>query len=344
MFRGRLTHAGARLLCMPTDDTRMRYLREHLSGMKNSLLTQAERDDLTQYHFAEAVRQVRVIRRLGEAFAQERADEMPTQIADQVKQCLQHTSGAVQSMIDFQVEQPNAEQAHRQITQQVASQYNTMVNTLRTHIRGQADKAAAIERLDQATDAANTLIEMAKQSHKRADELVDRAEGLTAEIAAGTLSTYYDKQAAKHTTAARNFMIAAGLVAAAVGIASIPLFHSLNEGADTQWTAYARDLGVRVFALGIGLYLVTFLVRGYRANEHLRVVNEHKANALKTFLLFQESASEGDGTRDLITAELVKAVFASSETGFLDHSPDTTVIEGQAGLIALLAQQNRTGK
>lgn len=329
---------------MPADDTRMRYLREQLAGMKEPLLAEAERRDLTQYHFAESVRQVRVIRRLGEAFAEERSDEMPPNIADQVLQCLERTSTAVGSMIEFQVEQPQAQQAHANITQQISSDYNTFVSSLRIHIRGQVDKAAAVHRLEEATASAKSLVESVQETSDQAKELIERAEGLTAEIAAGTLSTYYDKQAGKHSTAARNFMIAAGIAAVVVAVAAVLLFRSLDEGADSRWTAYARDLGVRIFALGLGLYLVNFLVKGYRANGHLRVVNEHKANALKTFLLFQASASEDGGTRDLITAELVKAVFAASDTGFLDHTPDTTVIDGQAGLIAMLAQQARSSK
>jgi len=38
---------------------------------------------------------------------------------------------------------------------------------------------------------------------------------------------------------------------------------------------------------------------------------------------------------------LVKAVFAADETGFLDNVADRTVVEGQTGLLALLAQQSK---
>jgi len=66
---------------------------------------------------------------------------------------------------------------------------------------------------------------------------------------------------------------------------AVVLFLTIEERPTSEWTAYLRDLGVRVFVLGLSLYAVGFMVKGYGA------VNEHKANALKTFRLFQESAS-----------------------------------------------------
>jgi hypothetical protein len=137
------------------------------------------------------------------------------------------------------------------------------------------------------------------------------------------------------------FLVGAAVSAAVVAILAIILFVTIKDRPTSEWVAYIRDLGVRIFVLGIGLYVINFMVKGYRANQHLLVVNEHKANALKTFRLFQDAASGEGTTRDLITAELVKAVFAPDETGFLDHAPDRTVVEGQSGLLALLAQQNK---
>lgn len=328
---------------MATEEPKMRDLREHVKQMGDARLAEAERDDLTSYHFAEAVRQLRVVRRLALAFSNEREDEMPQQIAQQVREVVRTAAELVDKMIGFQVEQPNAEQTHRQITQQVQTQYNTMVNNLRTNIRGNVESASAAARLDETNAKAETLLADIERTALKAEQLVNRGQTLNAEIAAGKLSSYYDTQAKNHRDASRNFLVAAGIAAVVVAVTAVILFATLDESKDAPWSAYARDLGVRIFGLGLGLYIVSFLVRSYRANQHLLVVNEHKANALKTFLLFQASADEGGTTRDLITAELVKAVFAADETGFLDNAPDRTVVEGQSGLIAMLAQRNMSG-
>lgn len=327
---------------MDAEDTKMRDLREQVESMSDARLVEAERSDLTSYHFAEAVRQLKVVRRLGLAFSGEREDEMPQQIAQQVREVLRNAAKQVDAMIDFQVEQPNAQQAHRQIASQVQSAYNTMVNNLRYHIRGDIDYAVAATRLDEANTKAEALLLNVEDITARAEALVNRGETFTAEIAAGTLSSYYDTQATRHRGASRWFLAGAGVAAALVTILAAILFLTIDERPSSEWTAYVRDLGVRVFVLGIGLYVVGFMVKGYRANQHLLVVNEHKANALKTFLLFQASVSEDSGSRDLITAELVKAVFAADETGFLENAPDRTVVDGQTGLLALLAQQRQS--
>lgn len=326
---------------MAADDTRMRDLRDLAKVLSDGRLAEAERSDLIAYHFVESVRQLRVLRRLGLAFANEREDEMPPQIAQQVREVMRKASEQLDAMVGFQVEQPNAEQVHRQIASEVLSGYNTMVGTLRVHIRGNVDSAAAVTRLDDSTARAERLVADVEATHERAESLVNRGETLTAEIAAGTLSSYYDKQAQHHKDVSKTFLVAAGVAAATVAILAVVLFVTIEERATSEWTAYVRDLGVRVFVLGLGLYVVSFMVRAYRANQHLLVINAHKANALKTFLLFQASASEDGGSRDLITAELVKAVFAADETGFLENAPDRTVVDGQTGLLALLAQQRQ---
>lgn len=326
---------------MPDPDTKMRDLRDAVKSMTTGRLTEAERSDLVTYHFTEPVRQLRVIKRLALAFSQEQEDEIPHQTAQQVRDVVRESAEQVEAMIGFQVEQPNAERHHAQIVSKVQSLHSTMTGQLRTHIRGNVESAAAAARLDETTTKAETLLADIETTVGRAEQLVNRAEGLNAEIAAGKLSHYYDDQATKHRTTSLGFLVGSGVGALTVATAAFVLLHSIDERPPSEWTAYIRDLGVRIFVLGIGLYAVGFMVKAYRANQHLLVVNEHKANALKTFLLFQASASEDGTTRDLITAELVKAVFAADETGFLDNAPDRTVVEGQSGLLALLAQQQK---
>jgi len=134
------------------------------------------------------------------------------------------------------------------------------------------------------------------------------------------------------------------LAAATVGL-GIWLFSTLhvdlNARAGTEWAEFTRSLVVRLFFVGIATYALTFCVRGYRIGKHLQVVNEQKRNALDTYSLFT-AAITSDTLRDVVTAELVKAVFASSDTGYLSETQDRTVVENQgSGILSLLL--NRTG-
>lgn len=326
---------------MAAEDTKMRDLRDIARAMTEQRLTEAERSELTSYNFVESVRKVRVLRRLALAFANEREDEVPDAIAQQVRSVMRGVADQLNPMISFHVEQPNAERKHSEITREIDSAYNTMLTQLRIHIRGHVDSAAQATRLDEAAGRAEQLAADVQETLDRAEALVDRAQTLTAEIAASKLSSHYDQQADRHKAASRWFLIGAGVTAFGVAMLATVLFLTLDERPTAEWTSYLRDLGVRVFVLGLGLYVAAFLVKGYRANQHLLVINDQKANALKTFLLFQASASEDAGSRQLITAELVKAVFAANETGFLDNTPDRTVVDGQASLLAMLTQQRQ---
>jgi hypothetical protein len=327
---------------MPQPDTRLKDLRTHLKALSDRSLMEAEHIENAELHFTQAVPKLRVLRRLGEAFAQEHEDEMPTQIVEQIRQTYATAAKMVERMIDFKVEANNAYAAHREIVGQVDQLYNTTINNLRPHIRAKSNVTALAEQLEQKISAAEEMQQKYEELNHAADVLVRQAETLAGELAAGSLSSYYDGQANKHRETSKWYLIGAAAGAALVATLAVILFVTIDDHPATEWTAYIRDLGVRVFVLGLGLYVVGFMVKGYRANQHLLVVNEHKANALKTFRLFQESASEDSPTRDLITAELVKAVFAADETGFLDNAPDRTVVDGQSGLLALLAQQSKS--
>lgn len=327
---------------MPNSESRLNDLREPLALLSDERLAEAERADLTAMHFKEPVAKLRILRRLGEAFAQEYEDELPQNVAQNVRALITALPPFVDQMIAFDVEDANAGQIRGSLISQVSEHFNQMVNSYRIHIRGHVDVAAAVERVEAAESRASTLLSEAEQVTERSKELISRVETLAAEMAAGNLSSYYEGQAEKHRVASKWFLITAGASALLVAVLAVVLFVTIEERPSSEWTAYVRDLGVRVFVLGLGLYVVSFMVKSYRANQHLLVVNQHKANALKTFRLFQESLSGEGSTRDLITAELVKAVFSADETGFLDHTPDRTVVEGQSGLLALLAQQTKS--
>jgi hypothetical protein len=76
-------------------------------------------------------------------------------------------------------------------------------------------------------------------------------------------------------------------------------------------------------------YALAFSIRTYRTNMHLKVTNEQKQNALDTYSVFSESISD-PALRNVVPAELVSAVFASSGTGFLTEGDDRTSSESGA--------------
>lgn len=322
-----------------TTDSQMRDLAEPLKQLSDAKLDQAERATSPRLNFTPAINQVRVIRRLARAFALEYEDELPSNVPDLARQSLNEVSKLVGQMVDFDPEGENAYGVQQSLLNQTHSLFTRWVVELRPHIRGRVDTTESVARAARMADEADTLLRKTREAVEESGKLLETATTLGAEMAAGNLSRYYDEQAARHTKLASKFLLAGAVWAAGLASGAVPLLLSIEARSSDHWTGYLRDLSVRVFVVGLGLYVLGFLAKSYRANQHLRVVNEHKGNALKTFRLFQESVSGDSAARDLITAELVKAVFAADETGFLDNTPDRTVVEGQAGLIAMLANQ-----
>ncbi len=318
----------------------MRDIFELLQPVTDEALDVAAHRENTELHFTQAIIQLKVILRLARALSQEFEDEMPSNIAQQARGSLNSALMLLDQMTEFNLQQPSAVDAHHNIQTAMQNELNLWISTVRPHIRGTVEVAELAADLDARINEAADLQSAVRRLTEQSQGLVTTAATLAADMAAGNLSTYYSTQAENHRKAANRFLAgaAAGVVALAV-VAGVVLSSIPNSDKD-DLTDYLRHLSPRVFVLGLGLYALGVVVRAYRANAHLRVVNEHKANALKTFRLFQESAAE-PGTRDLITAELVKAVFAADETGFIDSAPDRTVSDGQAGLLALIASNAR---
>src|SRR5205085_9429366 len=113
-----------------------------------------------------------------------------------------------------------------------------------------------------------------------------------------------------------------------------------EHNTSTQWAELTRSLVARLFFLGLASYALAFTIRNYKVNRHLQVSNAQKRIALDTYGLFTEAVADAE-LRDVITAELVKAVFVAPDTGFLDTGSDKTVIESSdaATIVSLLARR-----
>jgi hypothetical protein len=313
-------------------------VRDLVKGLSQARLRKAEHRENEELHFSALIPLLTVIRRIGLAISKESADEWPPRIVDQTLQVYKDAANQVARMEKFQVERNDAYATHRDIHVAVENLYNRVIGELRQWIRPGLDAIAQSAILETELTRVREARKALEQAQARAEELVATAETLSGDLAAGSLASHYEQQASDHRKTASKFLGAAAIAATILLGGAFALLLTIDHGETVDWTNYARQLSVRLFVLGLGTYTVTFLIRGYRTNQHLRVVNDQKTNALKTFRLFQESAGQDDGTRDLVTAELVRAVFSADETGYLDQVPDRTIVDGQSGLIALLAR------
>lgn len=89
-------------------------------------------------------------------------------------------------------------------------------------------------------------------------------------------------------------------------------------GSDSWETLYKRNRGRRV-DLGVATAAVVFCTRNYRVNKHLESLDRTRFIVLETASLFVDGVST-DEARTIVTAELVRAVFASGDTGYITRT------------------------
>ena len=300
--------------------------------------------------FSEAVGQFRMIRRLAEAYDEAPPDERPDGPNNDAQSSLQEVVQMVKAIQELEFGSVTYHSTREQMTARAFQQGATWRNSIRQHIRNGGDLAEksieAEHLLASAKDALAQTKQVQQQAQKgeeQAEALVAKLQVLSGQVGAGKLALHYEEQAQKHANTAAKFAWGVGGAAGVMVVVGWVLFFWMPHPTGQTWADILPQLTVRVFTLGVLGYAVSFCAKAYRANTHLRYSNEHRKNALNTYILFRETAMS-DQAQDIITTELVRAVFCAEETGFLDKASDKTIIEEQASLFGLLAAGRAGGK
>jgi hypothetical protein len=332
-FRGKVRLVAIRdaayhqLLAMPIQDVIQLLDDDSLEELKR------ERE-LGELNFASVVEKLRVIRRFLEAFGQDPPDELPSDLPPQVESQSSQIEALVQSMKEFTLAQDQAQSQRNSIEAGVETVRQWLSANVRPHLRG-----SVVDLTAKSADIT-TAAERARVAAEDAEKLLNRVRQVAGEAGATQMSSYYERQARDHSERARSFLLAtAGALAVTIGLGIyVFVFEPIPldiQAAGSQWEEFIRGLVVRVFFLGVAGYLLAFTARNYRISKHLQIANEEKRNALNTFILFRESVPEPEA-QSIITAELVRAVFGPTATGFLSAEQEKTIIESQPSVLGAL--------
>jgi VIT1/CCC1 family predicted Fe2+/Mn2+ transporter len=294
----------------------------------------ARESELGQRSFAAAADKLRAIRKLLEGLIQQDPNELPSSVMSSIQGQLQQLDSTVNQIRSFAPTQPDAENMRTNLITQVEGMREWFAQTVRPQLRSEITDAIA----------RSADVEIARQTSREAaaeaEQILQGLRGAAGVVGANTLSGYYNRQAEEHGKQARRYLCGIAVSLAAVIFLGLYSFvvepPSANSGGD-DWQTFGRGVFVRLFVLALAGYVTTFLTRNYRVAKHLQVVNEEKRNALNTYSLFAQAATTAEA-QNIVTAELVRAVFGASETGFLGGSGERTVIETNPSLIGLLRQ------
>lgn len=232
----------------------------------------------------------------------------------------------------------NLSQERASIIGEAKSIRDTVVQILGPSLR--ADTQQLNDSLAEADRLKEDFQALKAELAERVAELANQQQALAADSgakASAGLAEHYKGQADHHREAAKRFLrgaIVAGILLAIMVVGAFGV--AAPEQSPNDWTEFASGATFRVLLLSVAGFALVFCVRNYRVNMHLEVLNKRRENALETFNLFQGAATTEDA-RNLIVGELVRAVFAHEDTGYVNTDSERTIIESPGGVVTALA-------
>lgn len=329
-----------------------------LEQLSEERLTPFTRVELGAFTFTDTVGRLASVRRLLTSATRVDRSDLPNEFRQQATIELEALTPILNSLQNFDPKQGNPNERHTQIGNDVAALQRRLVELLGIYVSsaaaGDMSKETALvhqvgDSLREGQEKLEALTTELQVQRDEYQQLLLRLQQAAGESASGQLAHYYDDQAKRHRTASNWFGGAALLLAVAAAGVSVVWFADFDPNSAAKqtpgsivevssngdlWRTFIHELLIRSVAIGIASYVLALLVRSYRVNQHLRSINEQKRNALHTYQLFASTAVS-EAARDLVTAEVVRAVFSTSETGFLAETGDKTIVESTTPMGAL---------
>ncbi len=117
----------------------------------------------------------------------------------------------------------------------------------------------------------------------------------------------------------------------------------INTGDIRSWwadPAKIEHLIGRFVILSLLLYAISFTGRNYNSMRHNLIVNEHRANSMRTFQAFVEAAGEDAETKNAVLIQATQSIFSAQASGY-SHKESNP--EPQPKIIEILSSLGRTG-
>ena len=176
-------------------------------------------------------------------------------------------------------------------------------------------------------EIATSAKEVFEEKQSEADEIIAAIRASAADQGVSKYTEDFSSEAKKLARNACQWLWATGMLAvfsflAAVGSWFVPIGNESLEG--HQLTVQLLQLTVsKIVSLGILFGTTIWCGKNYRAIKHQQAVNQHRANALKTFQSFVQATSD-PATKEAVLMETTRSIFALSTSGYLNN-PDAAV-------------------
>lgn len=309
----------------------------HLELLTDEALEERRAHNLGELNLDQVVEVLRVVREdllLGNELRPEQISNVAKQnLADNYRQQI---SQLLDAMKQYGPTSQNPTQERAQLLSNAESIRDNAFSHLRPLLRPPIESAskmlADLDSTRVALAAKEAELDMRLAELQKQQQAVATQSGTEAST---DLARHYMDQAEAHKKVATlmlRFAIASGIALAGLILVT---FAWLAPGADS-WTEFVRASTLRLLLLSVAAVALVFCLRNYRVNKHLEVLNKRRENALNTFGLFQGAVTSEDA-RNFVVQELVRAVFAHEDTGYVQAETERTVIESPSGVLSALA-------
>jgi hypothetical protein len=262
----------------------------------------------------------------------ERLGLVPYQALERIERFVQSVAQMVDRIRGFRVSgsgnNPVAER--NQLVERLEVEYFDMLREMPSVamlFMGDATRERVIEEKSNAALARILIIEEKATSEaanraKQSEDLLDKMRQASGKIALQTYSDFFDKEATAASKLAVWWLIATVIASAAMTTYLIWLvFYWARAVPDYSPTQLIQAGGAKVALFTVGFYAMSWVGRNYKAQWHIRVVNNHRANTLNALEAFSNSA-KNDHTREAILIHASSAIFAQVNTGFIPDQSD----------------------
>ncbi len=180
------------------------------------------------------------------------------------------------------------------------------------------DVAKNLTELESAISVAETTINEAKgrvdTEEKAIKRIVQQAQDFAGDKGVTIFTEQFDNAASDNGTEAGKWLNAT-MGAFTVTILTIVAFMFTSKDVTTWFEWASRAALIAVLVTG-----AIWCGKTYRILRHQQTTNQHKANGLKSFLLFRDAADNDEATRNAVLLETTRSIFSSNLSGFIPES------------------------
>ncbi len=168
----------------------------------------------------------------------------------------------------------------------------------------------AISRGEGMVSAAKERIETEEGQMKT---IIQQAQDFAGDKGVTIFTEQFNTSASENAEEAKTWLkFTAGIFTANIALIAIFMYQLIGVSEWYEWASRATLIGVLITG---GLWCG----KTYRILRHQQTVNQHKANSLKSFLLFRDAADNDEATRNAVLMETTKSIFSATPSGFINE-------------------------